>query len=148
MTVSKGIGRGKSPKKTEDKLKLMDCEKIKELASLNLSIEKIFHCLGVARTFYFDHRDEHPEWEQAIKDGRALGVQKVAEALKKTAEKGNVTAQIFYLKNADPEQWNKEQTNVNANVNIQSVEDLSDSDLDSQIKKLEKLEAKEKTENE
>ena len=47
------------------------------------------------------------------------------------------------MKNADPEQWNKEQTNINAKVNIESVEDLSDADLDLQIKKLEKKADKE-----
>ena len=55
-----------------------------------------------------------------------------------------MTAQIFFLKNADPENWNKESTTVTTNVNIQSVEDLSDSDLDKAIKALEKKESEEK----
>ena len=86
---------------------------------------------------------QNPEWDRALKEGRAIGVKNVAEALIKTAKRGNVTAQIFFLKNADPEQWNKEQTNINAKVNIESVEDLSDEDLDLQIKKLEKKADKE-----
>lgn len=127
-----------------DGLKIMldNLDKIKELASLNLSIAKICACLGISLRAYYYHLDEHPEIQNAVEEGRALGVKRVADALIKTAEKGNVTAQIFYLKNADPENWNKESTTVNTNVNIQSVEDLSDSDLDKAIKALEKKENK------
>ena len=119
---------------------LITVDKLKDLASYNLSIAKICACIGVNLQSYYNHKDDHPEWEQAIKDGRALGVKKVAESLIKTAEKGNVTAQIFFLKNADPESWNKESTTINQNVNLQSVEDLSDEDLDKQIKRLERTE--------
>ena len=124
------------------KVLLDNLDKIKELASLNLSINKICSCLGLSVRAYYYHLDEHPEIQQAVEDGRALGVKKVAESLIKTAQRGNVTAQIFFLKNADPENWNKESTTVNTNVNIQSVEDLSDSDLDKAIKALEKKENK------
>ena len=143
MRATTALGRGRNPNRTKEKLELMNCDKIKELASMNLSIDKICRCLGLNPSFYYDHRDEHPEWDRALKEGRAIGVKNVAEALIKTAKRGNVTAQIFFLKNADPEQWNKEQTNINAKVNIESVEDLSDEDLDLQIKKLEKKADKE-----
>ena len=121
-------------------------DQIRELASLNLSIQKICACIGISLTAFYNHKDAYPEIDRAIEEGRAMGVQKVAEALKATAQKGNVTAQIFYLKNADPEMWNKESTTINQNITANAVEELSDADLEKQIKKLEQQEEKTKSE--
>ena len=94
----------------------------------------------------YEVEEEHTEYIEGSKSGKAGMMpnasnhhnKKVITIKKKVP--GNVTAQIFFLKNADPESWNKESTTINQNVNIQSVEDLSDEDLDKQIKRLEKSE--------
>ena len=41
----------------------------------------------------------------AIKRGEAKGLAKVTNSLFKSANEGNVTAQIFYLKNRDVNSW-------------------------------------------
>ena len=43
---------------------------------------------------------------EAIKTGQAKGIAAVTNYLMKSASEGNVTAQIFYLKNRSPENWN------------------------------------------
>ena len=79
------------------KVLLDNLDKIKELASLNLSITKICSCLGITVRAYYYHLDEHPEIQQAVEDGRALGVKKVAESLIKTAQKGKVMLQLRFF---------------------------------------------------
>ena len=41
----------------------------------------------------------------ALEDGEAKGIARVTGYLMNSAREGNVTAQIFYLKNRDPENW-------------------------------------------
>ena len=46
---------------------------------------------------------------QAIKKGRAQGIEKVSNALFNKAVQGNVTAMIYYLKVRDRENWGQNQ---------------------------------------
>ena len=65
-------------------------------------------------------RKKNEESEEAIKKGEALGVEKISNALMTSARDGNVTAQIFYLKNRAPDQWADRQE-VNHNLDLAGI---------------------------
>ena len=126
--------------KTKPKIKI-DLAKVEALASRLLSKEQIAISLGIGTTTLYSRQKENVEFEEAIKRGRERGVASIANKLVESAMAGNTTAQIFVLKTHGGQEW-KDKLEVNTNVNIQSVEDLSDSDLDKAIKAFEKKERK------
>ena len=128
--------------KTKPKIEI-DLAKVEALASRLLSKEQIAISLGIGTTTLYSRQKENVEFEEAIKRGREKGVATIANKLVESAIAGNTTAQIFILKTHGGQEW-KDKLEVNTNVNIQSVEDLSDSDLDKAIKALEKKENEEK----
>ena len=84
------------------KIKLNDPDtlnKIIALGSQGLTSGQIARCLGVSWSTIDRRRKENADIEEAIKKGAALGVEKISNALMTSARDGNVTAQIFYLKN-------------------------------------------------
>lgn len=130
--------------KTKPKIEI-DLAKVEALASRLLSKEQIAISLGIGTTTLYSRQKENVEFEEAIKRGREKGVATIANKLVESAIAGNTTAQIFVLKTHGGQEW-KDKQEVNTNVIIQSVEDLSDSDLDKAIKALEKKEKKESEE--
>lgn len=83
----------------------IDFEKVEELAGNGLTIKEIADCIGVARSTIYEHKKKNPDISDAIKRGRSKGLETVTNALFENAKTGNVTAQIFYLKNRKPEKW-------------------------------------------
>lgn len=81
------------------------CEKAEALAGRGLTMEQIAECLGFSAGTLYVKQAEFPEFSESLKRGRAKGVAEISNALFQTAKSGNVTAQIFYLKNRDPENW-------------------------------------------
>lgn len=67
--------------------------------------------VGVAPHTLWNWCDEHPEFLQAVKKGRAKAVAFWERKLVNLAEtgKGNATAVIFGLKNRAPEDWSERQ---------------------------------------
>ena len=61
------------------------------------------------------------DFEDAIKRGKAKGIAQVTNSLFTSATDGNVTAQIFYLKNQDPKTWKDRVENVHATINLNDV---------------------------
>lgn len=73
--------------------------KAKKFASQGLTQQQIADALGWGTTSLYKYLSENTKFANAIKEGQAQGIEKVANALFKTAIKGNTAAQIFYLKN-------------------------------------------------
>jgi hypothetical protein len=71
---------------------------IENLAGRGLTHAQIADSLGVSARALFNHKARDQEVADAIKRGQAKGVFVVASALMEQVKKGNVTAQIFYLK--------------------------------------------------
>lgn len=61
--------------------------------------------IGVARDTVIEWAKEHPEFSDAIKKGQAGRVMCLEEGLLSSEMGPRVTARIFALKNADPEEW-------------------------------------------
>lgn len=100
----------------EDKLILVEGWKRE-----GLSEEQIAHNLGIAIKTLCDYKLKYPQFLQAIKKGKEVVDFEVENALYKNAMTGNVTAQIFWLKNRKKENWKDkvEVANVGNEVNNQ-----------------------------
>jgi predicted transcriptional regulator len=79
--------------------------RVQALARKGLSMDQIADCLGISRATLYKHKSIHADFADAIRVGQAKGVARVANALFESAMKGNVTAQIFFLKNRDMVAW-------------------------------------------
>lgn len=85
---------------------LINEKKLFKLASRGLSQRLIADGLGISRTALQKYLRIDPALQATYKRGQAQDVQDVVDALKTNAvDKNNVVAQIFYLKNKDPDNW-------------------------------------------
>ena len=85
---------------TEDVIK-----KVESLASQGLTLEQIARVLGITYKTLNEKNKQFSELSDAIKSGQAKGIATISNALFNNAKNGNITAQIFYLKNRAPEEW-------------------------------------------
>lgn len=84
-------------KVTKPKIKV-DLKKVEALASRGLTSHEVARCLGISPSTYFANQRESEDFAQAIKNGKAKGIQTISNALFDSAKSGNTTAQIFFLK--------------------------------------------------
>jgi hypothetical protein len=77
--------------------------------------------LGVSWSTIDRNRKRSAEFEETIKRGKAKGLAQVTNSLFTSATDGNVTAQIFYLKNQDAKTWKDRVENVHATINLNDV---------------------------
>ncbi len=61
--------------------------------------------IGVAMSTFCDWKNKHPEFSEALKRSKEVADYEVENALFKKAKMGDVTAQIFWLKNRQPRKW-------------------------------------------
>jgi CRISPR/Cas system-associated endoribonuclease Cas2 len=80
-------------------------KKIRKYASRGLTRRQIAASMGWSHTTLYNKLKKNVAIVDAIKEGEASGIKKVANALFKTALDGNVTSMIFYLKNRAPNEW-------------------------------------------
>jgi hypothetical protein len=77
-----------------------DYKQVEALASRGLTKFEISKCLGVSERTIYTNQKEDAEFAEAIKRGKAKGIQKVANALFENATKhNNLGAQVFFMKN-------------------------------------------------
>lgn len=74
-----------------------------------LTEEQMAERLGVTSRTISAWKVAHPEFLQALKTTKDEADSKVVESLYHQALKGNVTAQIFWLKNRQPAKWRDRQ---------------------------------------
>lgn len=75
------------------------------LIRLGMTDEEIAEELGVSRMALWRWREKYPEFRYAIKEAKDAQDARVVSSLMRTAHEGNVTAQIFWLKNRQPDLW-------------------------------------------
>tara|TARA_R100001443_G_C3329918_1_gene172083 strand:- start:609 stop:1103 length:495 start_codon:yes stop_codon:yes gene_type:complete len=111
----------KSIKKVGRKRINIDLEQVENLASRGLGTTQIARALGVSWNTIDRNRKRLGEFEDALKRGKARGLAQVTNSLFTSANDGNVTAQIFYLKNQDPKTWKDRVESVHATINLNDV---------------------------
>lgn len=80
-----------------------------------LTDEQIAHNIGIDRTTLYRWKEKECNIYNALKRNKDIVDYEVENALLKNALEGNVTAQIFWLKNRKKEQWREKQEYSNDN---------------------------------
>ncbi|MCD8376756.1 MAG: helix-turn-helix domain-containing protein [Oscillospiraceae bacterium] len=70
-----------------------------------LTDEQIARKCGCSVRTLYEWQEKHPQISQALKKGKEVVDFEVENELLKAARSGNVTAQIFWLKNRRPDKW-------------------------------------------
>ena len=76
----------------------IDLFEVERLAGLGLSEEQIGLALGVSQSTITRRKLDTDDFGDAIKKGRAAGVQHVVNRLREAIDAGNITATLFFLK--------------------------------------------------
>ena len=85
------------------------CEQAREMASRGLTVSQIADCLGIYESTLCGKQNDYTGFLDAIKKGRAEGLNEVSNALFEKATQGIVNAIIYYLKVRDRENWGENQ---------------------------------------
>jgi hypothetical protein len=75
-----------------------DFEKLKSLAASGIRNDDIAAIHNMGKTRFYELMKEEPRIKQALENGRGVALYNVAQSLYDKATKGDLTAQIFYLK--------------------------------------------------
>ena len=75
-----------------------------------LTDEQIAHNMGIVTSNLYDWKKKYSEISEALKKGKEVVDIEVENALLKSALEGNITAQIFWLKNRKPNRWREKQS--------------------------------------
>lgn len=85
---------------------------LKGWASDGLTDEQIAQNCSINRQTLYDWKKKYPDISDTLKKGKEVVDYQVENALFNSAINGNVTAQIFWLKNRRPEKWREKQQEV------------------------------------
>ncbi len=80
-------------------------EKVEVYAAQGMTKEQIALSLGICYDTLNERQKESSEFSDAIKRGQAKGIATITNALFVAGKGGNITAQIFYLKNRGSDEW-------------------------------------------
>jgi hypothetical protein len=83
--------------------------------------------LGMSKDAIYDWINHYPDFCHAVNMGRAARVAALEAKLLSTSQGVGVTAAIFALKNADPDEW-QDRYYTDTRVNV-SIEQMSDEEL-------------------
>ena len=103
----------------EDKLTLLE-----GWARAGLVDEQIANNMGIATSTYYDWKNKYPEFAEALKKNKDIVDYEVENALLKNALDGNVTAQIFWLKNRKKNEWRDKVEYETNNDDLNKVKEL------------------------
>ncbi len=92
MVKTKQKAKAKTPKI------VLDLKKVEQVASRGLSNEQTALALGISPRTLYNRKRDSAEFAEAMKKGKAKGIDKVASALMKKIMGGDTTAMIFFLK--------------------------------------------------
>ena len=98
-------------------------EEIKDWARNGATDEEVFTRLGIGKDSFYRYKAEHSDFSDALKETKDYCDAQVENALYKSAMAGNVTAQIFWLKNRRPKKW-REQPDVDAGDSKKKLDEL------------------------
>lgn len=90
-----------------------------------LTNEQIANNLGIGKTTFYRMIKDHSELLEHLKKGKEVVDYEVENALLKNALSGNITAQIFWLKNRKPKQW-KDKVEVEDESNKETLDKLDE----------------------
>jgi transposase len=95
-------------------------EVIKGWARDGLVNEQIASNIGISTGTLYEYKKRYPKFNEALKKGKEVIDYEVENALLKKALSGDVTAQIFWLKNRRPNQWRDKRV-IDQKVSIENA---------------------------
>jgi len=98
-------GVGAAPSRAEEWTTPEKLEELKQIAAKGVTLASIAKMLGTSRQVLFEWRKRYPVIDDALKIGADMADDAVEDALHKAAVEGNITAQIFWLKNRRSTRW-------------------------------------------
>jgi len=98
-----------------------------EFMGRGYSVTALAGHLGISKDAIYDWINLYPDFRHAINMGRAARVAALETKLLSTSQGVGVTAAIFALKNADPDEW-QDRYYTETKVNV-SIDQMSDADL-------------------
>jgi hypothetical protein len=108
-----GVGR-------PTKFKPAYCSEVIAAGQEGLSLTAFAGSIGVCRDTVNEWTREHPEFSDAVKVHQAKRTEYLERTLLSSEQGPKVTARIFALKNADPENWkDKHEHDVGGNLTVQ-----------------------------
>ncbi len=104
-------------------------EEIKDWCCNGATDEEIAKRLGISRDSLYEYKKQFSDFSDILKKNKDFVDLEVENALLQSALNGNITAQIFWLKNRRPDKWRDKPTEEkdereSVSVNI-TIEDLS-----------------------
>ena len=103
------------------------CQRAIEFMGQGYSVTALAGELQIAKETIYGWIREHADFMHAINMGRAARVAALEAKLLSTSQGVGVTAAIFALKNADPDEW-QDRYHTETKVNV-SIEQMSDEEL-------------------
>lgn len=83
--------------------------KIEGWARDGLTDEQIARNMGINPATLYEWKKKYPEIAESLKRSKDVADRQVENALFENAISGNITAQIFWLKNRKPDKWRDKQ---------------------------------------
>lgn len=90
-----------------------------------LTDEQIANNLAISIDTFYKYKKKYPEFSESLKRGKEVVDYEVENALLQNALNGNITAQIFWLKNRKPRQW-KDKVNIEDETNKETLGKLDE----------------------
>lgn len=90
---------------------------LSSLAEKGASDKEIAEAAGISVRTFYRWKQTHPEFWHTLKESKEMADDLMEDSLYELGMSGNVTAQIFWLKNRRPERWRDVQKiDLTANV--------------------------------
>lgn len=103
----------------QDKLTLLE-----GWARNGLTDEQIAHNMGIVTSTFYEWKKKYPKFSEVLKKNKEVVDLEVENALLKSALSGNITAQIFWLKNRKAKEWREKVEVTNNTEELNKVREL------------------------
>lgn len=103
----------------QDKLTLLE-----GWARNGLTDEQIAHNMGIVTSTFYEWKKRYPKFSEVLKKNKEVVDLEVENALLKSALSGNITAQIFWLKNRKAKEWREKVEVTNNAEELNKVREL------------------------
>ena len=103
----------------QDKLTLLE-----GWARNGLTDEQIAHNMGIVTSTFYEWKKKYPKFSEVLKKNKEVVDLEVENALLKSALSGNITAQIFWLKNRKAKEWREKVEIANNAEELNKVREL------------------------
>ena len=103
------------------------CQRAIDYMGQGYSVTALAGHLGMSKDAIYDWINHYPDFCHAVNMGRAARVAALEAKLLSTSQGVGVTAAIFALKNADPDEW-QDRYHTESKVNV-SIDQMSDEEL-------------------